>query len=176
MKKKYLSNDKVRLRAMEPEDLELMYRIENDPELWEVSSFTVPYSRYVLKEYLEHSQNDLFADKQLRLMIVRQADERVVGAIDLTDFVPLHGRAAVGIAVLEEYRQEGYAFQALSLLCEYVFGFLNLHQLYAHIPADNLPSIQLFLSCGFEESGLLKQWLRSEEGCKDALLVQRIHK
>lgn len=47
-----LSNDRVRLRALEPEDLELLYRWENDPELWEVGNTLAPYSRYILKEYI----------------------------------------------------------------------------------------------------------------------------
>lgn len=176
MKKCFLLNERIRLRAMEPEDLEVMYQIENNPELWEVSSFTVPYSRYALKEYIAHSQNDLYADKQLRLMIVRQTDHSVIGTIDLTDYVPLHGRGAVGIAILKEHRRQGYAAEALQLLCEYAFEFLNLRQLYAHIPADNTPSLELFTSCGFTESGLLIDWLRSENSYKDAVLVQYINR
>lgn len=174
MRKKFLQNERIRLRAMEPEDLELMYRIENDPELWEISSFTVPYSRYALKDYIAHSQNDLFVDKQLRLMIVRQADDVVVGTIDITDYIPLHARAAVGIAILEEYRKEGYAASAINLLCEYAFLFLNLKQLYAQIPADNVPSLRLFSGCGFSESGLLREWLYSGDVYKDVVLVQCI--
>ena len=41
----------VKLRALEPEDLEFFYSIENDPELWDVSDYTTPYSRYVPVSY-----------------------------------------------------------------------------------------------------------------------------
>jgi diamine N-acetyltransferase len=175
MKKNYLLNEHIYLRAVEPEDLDLMYEMENHPSFWEISSFTVPYSRYILKEYIANSQCDMFADKQLRLMIVQKEDHKVVGTIDVTDYVPLHGRGAVGIAILEEYRKKGYAIDALKLLCEYVFGFLHTKQLYAHIPVDNEASLHLFTSCGFVQCGLLKQWLRIDNAYKDVILMQRIN-
>lgn len=170
----YLSNERIYLRAVEPEDLEILYRIENEPSFWEVSSFTVPYSRYVLKQYIENSSSDVYADKQLRLMIVRQSDHSVVGTIDVTDFVPLHSRGGVGIAILKENRREGFAKEALQLLCDYVSGFLRLKQLYAHIPADNEASIALFSSCGFQQCGVLKDWLQTDGKFKDAVMMQLI--
>ncbi len=175
MKKKFLANDRICLRAIEPSDLDIMYNMENDPTMWDVSSFTVPYSRYVLHQYIEQSQCDMFADKQLRLMMVQQSDKKVVGTIDLTDFSPLHGRAAVGIAVHGDYRRHGYATDALSLLCEYAFEFLSLKQLYAHVPVDNEPSLRLFTAGGFTQTGLLKDWIRINGAFKDVALLQRIN-
>lgn len=175
MKQAFLMNDRLYLRAAEPEDLGLMYEMENDPGMWDISSFTVPYSRYVLKQYIAGSQSDMFADKQLRLMIVRHEDDRTVGTIDVTDFVPLHSRGAVGIAVHGDYRQAGYAADALRLLCEYVFNFLCIRQLYAHVAVDNEASMRLFSSCGFTQCGVLKEWLRTKDGYRDAVLVQRLN-
>ncbi len=173
--KTFLMNDRIQLRAVEPADLDVMYNLENDPTMWDVSSFTVPYSRYVLQQYIEQSQCDVFADKQLRLMITHRDDRRVIGVIDLTDFAPLHGRAAVGIAIHQDFRQQGYAIDALELLCQYAFDFLSLKQLYAHIPAHNEASLKLFAHCGFEPSGRLKDWIRTEESFQDVVMVQRIN-
>ena len=174
MRKSYLSNDRVYLRAMEPEDLEVLYEMENDPSFWEVSSFTVPYSHYVLKQYIESSASDMYADKQLRLMIVRKSDDMVIGTVDVTDFIPLHSRGAVGIAIEEEYRKKGYAKDALSLLCDYVFEFLRLKQLYAHIPADNEASLALFTACGFQQWGLVKALVQTGGPYYDALMTQLV--
>lgn len=171
----FLKNERLYLRAVEPEDLDTMYEMENDPSMWDISSFTVPYSRYVLKQYIESSQNDMYADKQLRLMIIRREDKAVLGTIDITDFVPLHSRGAVGIAIHKNYRGQGYASDALKLLCEYAFNFLFVRQLYAHIAVDNEPSCRLFTSCGFTQCGLLKDWILTTEGYKDAVLMQCIN-
>ena len=147
-----------------------MYEMENDPSMWDISSFTVHYSRFVLKQYIEGSQSDMFADKQLRLMIMRRKDNCTLGTVDITDFVPLHSRGAVGIAVHSNYRQEGYASDALKLLCEYAFNFLFIKKLYAQIVVDNVPSLRLFNSCGFHQCGVLEDWLLTHERYNDAVL------
>ena len=97
MKQSFLTNDRIYLRAVEPEDMDIMYEMENDPSMWDISNFTVPYSRYVLRQYIEGSQCDVFADKQLRLMIMSKSDHRVLGTIDITDFVPLHSLSLIHI-------------------------------------------------------------------------------
>ena len=172
MKQSYLTNERIYLRAVEPEDMDIMYEMENDPSMWDISNFTVPYSRYVLRQYIEGSQCDVFVDKQLRLMIVSKSDHDILGTIDITDFVPLHSRGEVGIAVHKDYRRQGYATDALKLLCEYAFGFLSLKQLYAHVAVDNEVCLKLFASCGFTQCGLLKNWLQVEGCYKDAVLLQ----
>lgn len=172
MNKSYFCSERVRLRAMEPEDLDVMYTMENDPQTWDVTNFTVPYSKFILKQYIESSECDMFADRQLRMVIVRIKDNMVIGIIDITDFVPMHARGEIGIAIRKEYQGNGYAKEALTLLCDYVFGFLYLKQLIVHIATDNEPSIHLFESCGFVRCGLLKEWWRVGACYKDVVILQ----
>ncbi len=174
MRNIYLNNEDIILRALEPQDLELMYRIENMPELWSISNTTVPYSRYVLEQYIETMHNDVYMDKQLRLVIERKEDHHPLGMIDLTDYNPLHNRAEVGIVVDEAYREQGVARQALELLIKYCSRYLHIHQLYAYIAFDNTASRNLFNACGFIECGVLKHWIRGEYNYQDAVLVQRL--
>ncbi|MBQ8673283.1 MAG: GNAT family N-acetyltransferase [Bacteroides sp.] len=174
MRDSFLMNERLVLRAVEPEDLEILYTMENDSRTWDVSNFTVPYSRYLLKQYIEHSQCDMFADRQLRLMIMTRDEGRVVGTVDITDFSPMHWRGEVGIALLHECQGQGYAREALILLCEYAFDFLHMKQLVSHVLADNENSLKLFLSCGFAQCGLLKEWWRVGGKYKDALLLQKL--
>lgn len=174
MNRKILHSERLILRAPEPEDLEVMYHMENLPEMWEVSNVTVPYSRYVLRQYIENCRNNIYADGELRLMIQLADTKDVIGTVDLIDFVPLHGRAEVGIAILENYRRQGYAREALELLCQYAFVQLHMHQLYAYVAADNKLSLDLFEACGFNHKVLLPHWLSAENGYRDVYLLQRI--
>ncbi len=174
MRYNYFIGEEILLRAIEPEDLEYIYAMENEPAHWEVSNFTVPYSRYAIKRFIETSQYDIYADKQLRMMIVLKQTEETVGMIDITDFVPLHSRAEIGVVIKREYRNAGYAGAALKMLCKYTFDFLSLKQLTAHIATDNEASLRLFNSCGFKQCGLLKEWVRVGETFKDVVLMQRI--
>ena len=76
------------LRALEPSDLDFLYALENDEAVWEISNTTTPYSRHVLKQYLDNSQQDIYSAKQLRMVITLASDESAIGFVDLFDFEP----------------------------------------------------------------------------------------
>ena len=169
----WLKDDSVRLRTPEPEDLELMYAMENDTTLWSAGSATLPYSRYTLRLYLEQSKQDLFTERQARFVIDLDSSE-AAGMIDLADFDPLNSRAEVCIGLLGKHRGKGIATRALALLCEYALKRLHINQLYAFIPKWNSESLNLFEKNGFTKSALLKQWQRTEKGYIDVFLVQKL--
>ena len=164
----------VRLRAMEPGDLDFLYLMENDPSLWSISNFTVPYSRAALQAYIDNSMNDMFADRQLRLIICELFQNRPIGIIDVTDFEPMHGRAEIGISLLKEERGKGYATEAIELLCDYVFTFLHFKQLTAHVLVDNVESLRLLHHAGFVDCGIMKEWWRIGDTYYDVVLLQKI--
>ena len=169
-----LKGEHIQLRALEPEDLEYLYALENDPDIWEISGTLTPYSRKVLRAYLETAHQDIYQAKQLRLAIAGE-DESAIGLIDLYDFDPRHLRAGIGIVISQsEHRNQGFGGEALTLLCSYAFKVLDLHQLYAGVSADNLRSIHLFEKLGFKQNGVRKDWLRSASGFKDELFFQKI--
>lgn len=169
-----LQKDGYRLRAPEPEDLECMMRFENTPSLWEVSNVTGPYSRFYLKQYIETNRNDLYEDRQLRLM-VEAPDKHVVGIIDLCNFEPFHNRAEVGIVIAEDQRGTGIGSLSLQLLVEYCFRFLGLRQLYAYIDVTNEPCRKLFKKHGFADCAYLKDWMRTGHAYRDVVMVQCIN-
>ena len=169
-----LQRDGYRLRAPEPEDLGVMMFFENTPSLWEVSNTTGPYSRFYLKQYIETNQNNLFVDKQLRLMI-EDPLKQVVGIIDICNFEPLHNRAEVGIVVKDSCQRKGIGELALKLLKEYCLDFLAIHQLYAYIDVTNEPCRKLFNKCGFMECAYLKEWMQTGKNYRDVVMVQCIN-
>jgi len=161
------------LRALEPEDVDLLYQWENDTSLWELSNTVMPFSKFLLQKYIDESIRDIYDTKQLRLII--QTTEGIsVGAIDLFDFEPYHRRAGIGILIHKtEERGKGYASDALQALCNYASNVLGIHQLYANITTDNTASLGLFQSAGFKISGTKKEWLKTLTGWKDEYLVQK---
>ena len=169
----WLKDDAISLRTPEPEDLELMYAMENDTTLWSVGSTTLPYSRYTLRLYLEQSKQDLYAERQARFVIGVENGE-AAGMIDRADFDPLNSRAEVCIGLLGKYRGKGIATRTLNLICDYAFKKLHINQLYAFIPEWNEESLRLFEKNGFKKSALLQQWLRTENGYSNVFLVQKL--
>ena len=173
---KQLCGKDVFLRALEPEDLEFLFALENDPGIWEISGTLTPYSRKVLRQYLEKAHRDIYGEKQLRLGICRQEDGARIGLIELFDVDPRHQRAGVGIVIAEtDARNKGYGSQALELVCRYAFEVLQLHQLYAGVAADNAPSLRVFQKLGFEQTGVRRHWLRTANGYADEYFLQKFH-
>lgn len=171
----HLSGQKINLRALEPEDLEFLYEIENNELFWEVSHTQTPFSKYVLKQYLENAHLDLFEAKQLRLIMEDKNTKKRMGMIDLFDFDPKHLRAGIGILVHPKFQKKGIATSALEMIINYAFSQLNLHQLYANITQDNLQSIALFKKNNFVFVGEKKDWIRANGVYKSELLFQLIN-
>jgi diamine N-acetyltransferase len=166
---------KIKLRALEPEDLELLYEWENNDDYWTLSNTVTPFSRYTLKRYLENSHKNIFETGQLRLMIEHTDDRITIGTIDLFDFDPFHKRAGIGILIADEsYRKSGFASMSLTCLIKYCFKTLLLHQLYCNILANNTESIILFESHGFVRAGTKKDWILSDDGYIDEFIFQLI--
>ena len=163
--------EKVILRAMEPEDLDFLYMIENDITLWDVSSTNMYYSRYLLRDYVARCTGDIYTDKQLRL-VAEDADGEIVGIVDLVNFEPRHQRAEVGIVIRKNCRGKGYGQQALLQLTDYARRILHLHQLYVYVDADNETSMRLFEHAGFRRTTVLKDWLCLENNYRDVVFMQ----
>ena len=161
----------IKLRALEPEDLDELYAIENDRDIWHVGPTNVPYSRYALHEYIARQQADIYADRQVRL-VVENAEKTVVGLVDLIDFDPQHRRAELGIVVKKAFRGQGYGQAAIAQMLDYARKTLHLHQIYAIVDTDNHESLQLFRQVGFEEKNWLKDWLFDGVNYRDAVLMQ----
>jgi diamine N-acetyltransferase len=169
-----LENDKIILRALEPEDLDVLYRWENDSTLWRDGITLTPYSKFALREYLSNSTLDIFQSRQLRLMIEEKASGVAIGTIDLYDFDPMNLRAGIGILLDAAYRHHGFGLQALYLMKEYAFRFLLLKQLYAYVPKSNEASYKLFTKGEYKEIGLLQSWIKTETGFSDVYFMQLI--
>ncbi|HPF11955.1 MAG TPA: GNAT family N-acetyltransferase [Flavobacteriaceae bacterium] len=164
------------LRALEPEDLEFLYLLENDESVWEISNTVTPYSKFVLKQYLENAHRDIYEVKQLRLVICSNVNDKVLGFVDLFEFDPKHRRAGLGVIIFSEQdRGKGYAYETVQLMCAYGFDHLNLHQIFANIASDNKKSLKLFEKLGFQKVGKKKDWILSGGRYKSEWLYQLIH-
>lgn len=173
-----LTGNITKLRAIELSDIDLIYSWENDSSIWQLSNTLTPFSRHVIRQFIENSHQDIFQLKQLRLMIdkIDENKTETIGTIDLFDFDPIHKRAGVGILIAQaEDRGKGYASDALDTLINYSFYTLQLHQLYCNITEDNRESLKLFQSKGFQLIGTKRDWLIYPKGRKDEFMFQLIN-
>ncbi|HLV92700.1 MAG TPA: GNAT family N-acetyltransferase [Aequorivita sp.] len=170
-----LKGETILLRALEPTDLDYIFEVENEESLWEVGSTITPFSRFILKEYIDNSYRDIYDVKQLRLVICKNDNHLPVGLIDLYDFDQRNLKVGVGIVIFpDKEKQKGYAFEALNLVTKYAFERLNVHQVFAGITEDNVGSIRLFEKAGFVRNGIKKDWTFSRGVFKDEYFYQLI--
>ncbi len=169
---KALENSVIRLRGLEPEDINFLYQTENTVELWEISNSLQPFSKYILQKYIENSHLDIFTTKQVRLIIETVKEKNTAGLIELFDYEPIHLRAGIGINIVKNEQRKNYAEQAIHLIIMYCKNILRLNQIYCNISFDNTASIKLFEKVGFRHTGTKKQWLNTGEGFKDILFYQ----
>lgn len=191
-----------RLRAVEPADVDAMYLWENDIDIWRVSNTVAPYSRYALEQLVETMRYDIYASRQLRL-IIETSGQRLddagdfgmhgnadgseyvtpgdfaagvaVGAVDIFEFDPLNLRAGIGILVYDEAsRGCGYASDALRTVERYACEVLHLHQLWSNVAADNERSLVLFESAGYRRVGIKEEWIRRRDGYVGEIMFQKI--
>ncbi len=170
-----LKGEKIVLRALEPEDLDFLYLLENDTRFWEVSGTQQPYSRHVLKQYLENAHRDIYEVKQMRLAICRP-DGGLVGLIDLFDFDPKHLRVGLGLVIMaEDDRKKGMGAEAVDLVTDFAFHSLNVRQVFAHVLEDNEASVRLFEKAGYIRTATKKDWIRWQGEFKDQYLYQKFN-
>jgi diamine N-acetyltransferase len=167
-----VETENLKLRVPEPEDAPLIFQWENDPDVWRHGSHHLPFSLQQIKDYI-NAIKDVFSDKQIRFMIDLKSGP-CIGMVDLFDYEPLHQRAAVGVLLDKDYRNNGYAGQAIQLLMTYASEQLGLHQIHCSIRSGNEQSIRLFEKNGFKKIATLPQWLRKGKGWENELIYSRV--
>jgi len=167
----------IRLRALEPKDIHFLYELENDKDLWHLSHTQQPFSKHLLKQYIEQADRDIYEAKQFRFAIEICATNELIGFVDLFDFDAKNKRAGIGIIIKnKDKRNKGYGNEAIEEILNYAFNILHLHQVYANISADNLASINVFKKNAFVLAGQKKEWNFNGKTFQDELLFQHILK
>lgn len=167
-----LEDNELRLRAVEPTDLDVLYRWENDTEMWKVGTSIAPFSRKLLWDYIENYSPDIYSAQQLRMMVELKSTGEVIGTLDFYDFDFQNRRSGIGVLIDSAYAGKGYGTRTLNLATEYGTRFIGLHQMWATIPIDNTVSLALFKKCGYKISGRLRSWLRRGKSYCDVYMMQ----
>lgn len=169
-----LENELVRLRALEPGDLDLLYSWENNPAVWGVTNTLIPFSKETLRKYIDSVQ-DIFADRQFRYVIESVAENRPVGLMDLFEYDPIHHRVGLGVLIASEGdRHKGFAKSALQITLVYCRDILQLKTVFCNVLRSNEVSVQLFSGQGFLVSGTKHSWHRTGSVYEDEFFMQKI--
>lgn len=98
--------------------------------------------------------------------VIDAATQQPIGVVSLMDIRQLHQRAELGIVIGDpQYWSNGYGREAVDLMCQYGFGFLNLHVIYLWYMSYNERARRSYEAVGFVETGRIPQ-ARLFNGCR----------
>lgn len=150
------------LRAPELEDIHLLYKWENDENVWADSCTIAPYSLNQLTEYIANYDGDIYKARQLRLMIEDKDSGETVGCIDLYDYDPINNHCFIGFIISPTHRLKGYAHIAVGKAANYCKSRLSMVQLVAITSVNNIGCKKVLINNGFTCSGLLRKWIKTK--------------
>ena len=164
----------IRLRAMEPSDIDIIYEWENDSRFWTVTDTVAPYSKQALREYVAAYRADIYSQRELRLIVTLASTGQSIGIVDFMNFDPLNNRAELGLLIAPSLQGQGYGERTIELVKKYAGEHIGLRQLYVFIRNDNTSCLALFDNHGFHRAGLLKNWVKRGKDYHDVVFMQFI--
>lgn len=145
-----LKAEHIFLRKLQNSDVDFIYDWENNPVNWEVSNTHQSFTKEEIVEFVAAERN-IFLNKQLRFIICLNQNEQPIGCIDLFEFDDINKQVGIGILIADhQYRNKGYATEALRLLVIYCRNELKIVRVFCNIFKENTTSIRLFEKCGFQ--------------------------
>ncbi len=106
----------------------------------------------------------------------KQNPHTIIGTVCFYNFArSIFQHCDIGYKLDERYWHQGYAKEALSFLIARVFKELNMHRIQAYVMTDNINSIHLLESLGFQKEGLCRQSAKIQDKWTDHLLYSLIN-
>lgn len=138
------------------EEIEKFTEWMNDFQVTDYTGRTSQITTYASeKEYLENAEKN--TDKRT-FNIVSLEDDKLVGTVGLESVNWIERSAVLGIFIGDnDFRSNGYGTEAIRLLLEYGFRYLNLHSIRLDLLSVNERAHKCYLKCGFKDTGASRE-------------------
>ncbi|MHC4579912.1 MAG: GNAT family N-acetyltransferase [Planctomycetota bacterium] len=152
-----LVGEKVRIRAIELEDLEKIVEWRNTTEIMEYFYEKEPLSLEMQRRWFDGYLGRLAKEKCY--LIETLCDDKPIGTISLYDIDWRNRHCEFGRFFLcaDELRGKGHGREALELILGFGFNHLNMARIYCTTYLDNHRALSLYESVGFRREGVLRQ-------------------
>ncbi len=164
--------ERIRLRAIEREDLPLFVAWLNDPEVRQYLYMDLPLSMAQEEDWYENMRKQAPRQHPLVIEITTPQGWVPIGNVSLFDFNDQHRSAELGIMIGEKkYWNKGYGREAVRLICRHGFETLNLHRIYLWVYATNLRGIRAYEKAGFVHEGRMREAIFNKGEYIDLVLM-----
>lgn len=167
-----MSKPTIVVRAMEPEDIDMVSEIMNMPHT-QGGTLQLPYTS---RAYRRQRMGEPAKPDQL-IALVAEIEGRIVGqaALHVRDRRERHS-AGVGIAVHDAFHGQGVGTALMTALLDVADNWLGLIRVDLQVYIDNAPAIALYKKCGFEVEGTLRKCAIRNGQYVDAYAMARLQK
>ena len=148
---------RITLREVHARDLPDLMEVNGDPEVTQFLPYVTWQSLADPSAWLERMQNLMATGSAKQLVIVRNADKKVIGTALLFKYEEGSNRLELGYALGRAYWQQGYATEALRALLANVFITMHVRRVEAEVNPNNIASNALLRSLGFTQEGYLRE-------------------
>ena len=145
-----LKSENIFLRLLQPTDVDVILKWENNPENWNISGTVNPFTREEIFNFV-NANHDIEKNEQIRYVICLKSTKEPVGTIDLFEYNSQDNIVGIGVLIAnEEHRKKGFAKEALNLIIAYCRNELHIVTIFCNIVKKNKASIRLFEGCEFQ--------------------------
>jgi len=152
---KFLTGKHVYMRPLDRNDLTYILKWSNDPEIRGLTGEVRPMSLAKAEEFYERVKSD---DQRVWFIIALQEDDRVIGEAGLLRMFPAWRTTDLSIIIGErETWGKGYGTEAINLLLDYAFGYLNFHRVAIGVVCLNEAALGFYEKVGFRKEGVQRE-------------------
>ena len=149
------TTERLTIRPVEIGDKDALFSYRADPGTSKYLSL-VPQSVDDVEEFIKKASREInVPGTWFQFVIIEKVTDQLIGDIGIhflnTD--PENKQVEIGYTLDRNFRGNGYATEALSVIIDYLFNTLNKHRITASVDPTNAASIKLVERLGFRKEG-----------------------
>ncbi len=152
--------ERIRLRAIEREDIPQYVEWLNDPEVTAGLLIMLPMSTWEETRWFENLANRAPETRPFAIDAQTPEGWKHIGGTGFDQIEWANSNAEFGIFIGEKsFWNQGYGTEATHLMLQHAFETLNLHRVFLRVYETNPRAIRTYEKVGFAKEGVLRQAL-----------------
>ncbi|MEW6406445.1 MAG: GNAT family protein [Chloroflexota bacterium] len=149
---------RVRLRAIERDDVKRYYEWVNDPEVTRSLALYLPMSNQDEEQWFERVSHGDPNEKPLAIEVRDGDGWKLIGNCGVFGIEWVNSSAELGIMIGDKTCwNQGHGTEVMILLLRHCFETLNLHRVFLRVYADNTRGLRAYEKAGFVEEGRMRE-------------------
>jgi RimJ/RimL family protein N-acetyltransferase len=149
---------KLRLRALEREDIKHFLEWLNDPEVTHGLALYLPISSRDEEKWFEKQQERDANEKTLAIELRQGEGWKLIGSCGVFGIEWVNSSAELGIMIGDKsVWNQGLGSQVMTLLLRHCFETLNLNRAFLQVYAENARARRSYEKAGFVVEGCMRQ-------------------